>query len=258
MLGTPGILLAIATPQLPQPVKVLAWLLYIGACIATVIHKNDTIRRWRSGPAARTPMTLALVVAIGAVIGGTAGLLAWLFFPVDNVQAGAIAVAESGLKGDVQGVFVSELTDNAHPEGYAIATFYITVRNVGDPSIAERWKAIAILPDGRQVVGIPQTFQADIAEELARQFPNKAVKPFAPHRQILKVTNKPIQPGDVASGYMSAIFPNVPVADLFENKVTYAIQFQDVKGAEVKLEYDPSQHPDQPPELQGIFQGDLE
>lgn len=75
--GTLGVLLTVATPQLPRDAKIACWLVYIVFLYGLLIYKRR--RLWKR------KMSLSVIVAFGMLLGAISGVIAYYVFPPEAI-----------------------------------------------------------------------------------------------------------------------------------------------------------------------------
>jgi hypothetical protein len=221
LAGSLGVLLAIATPQLPRDAKIVLWLIYLASVYGFAVVK---LRRKLGGR-----MTFPLVLGLGILFGALAAAVAWYVFPA----ADGVAVASDGqhhassdrLTGALRGLFGFE-SDSMTIEGLnlpsgTLAVFSIIVRNSGDPISVDLWRVDAVLADGRAVNGQLVAFEQGI---------NVEGRKFAIEDMLTSKTKafQPIAHGGALIGYLAAHFKDVRPNELSTAKLN--IHYIDGQG----------------------------
>jgi hypothetical protein len=165
------------------------------------------------------------------------------------------------LAGEVRSTMITTLTSTTDEERWLLASFYVVVKNTGQPSIAEGWRAQAELPNGKTLFGAVYTFSGDAAKALQEAIPYKAASQnmFNLDRQILKVSREPIQNGALASGYLIVRFSSPEIAALSNEEVDatkFTVDFSDIHGKRHECTYSKHAVPITP-EMPVFQQGDL-
>jgi hypothetical protein len=92
--GALGVLLTVATPQLPRDAKIVSWLLYIVFLYGLLIYKRRRLGKRK--------MSLAAIVAFGMFLGAVSGAIAYYVFPPEanaSADLGPTEVARSSSEG---------------------------------------------------------------------------------------------------------------------------------------------------------------
>lgn len=140
------------------------------------------------------------------------------------------------IRGEARNLITGNLTlEEPFPVGkYAFFCLHITLRNTGEGTSADGWKAWAVLADGRRVDGTlyiqKPSFDID---------GNNGLLQIKPDDHILSVTESPISKGGIAKGYIVALFPELDGRELSIDGTIYFVKFTDTYDKTWIIEHDP-------------------
>jgi hypothetical protein len=120
----------------------------------------------------------------------------------------------------------------------------VSIRNSGEPSIAEHWEVYVHLSDGQRIRaslwGDPVTLYAGGGAGnivIPGQQNPQVIREIREEDFLHNKTAKAIQKGELARGYLSTKFSSISHDDLTHKDALFVVRFQDVTGRQYECNY---------------------